>query len=436
MSKLIELNNLNSDSFMDLLRNNDILIYENIQGSKVFFNFNDGELTLRQRSINNRPINKVDMALQKFYSKAFEYLDNIDPRAKKLCPENWFFCCQYFPDEKPAHIKYDKIPKNHLILTSIVKNGEFFFDINEINEYANLFGIEPQPVLFFGKLSDKQLSLINKFLHTSKEDLEYVFGESESFSSFFYKILNPNKKNSILMEEGNYQSYLDKLVIKVDNGDEASLEILNPLYSKTENKETNHLETYSIILTDFLEFLQKIDFSDIHMKGKFGDEIYIDMICDLFNRYIEDGGWRIRNFSFDVPSFLQDDKFRMNKDMIPNRETKKIVDSSEKMEYIFKTILQSFRKKKERAFGVLNVNTLKIFNDTVEAIDKAIDKTLRIDREEELKKHNLLDFGSFYDLQYPKGDGEGNIYPELHKDINTSTQPGNKKKKAVNKTGK
>ena len=64
MSRLIELNDLNVDNFIELLRDSNILIYENIQGTKVFIEYNHGteEFILRVKSVNSTPINKIDLA--------------------------------------------------------------------------------------------------------------------------------------------------------------------------------------------------------------------------------------------------------------------------------------------------------------------------------------------------------------------------------------
>lgn len=430
MSKLIELTNLNADNFIELLSDSNIIVYENVQGSKIFIEWDGENFHLRTKSITNEPINKIDLALQKYYNNVFTYLDNMDIRVKNLLPKNVHFCCQYFPDEKPAHIRYDRIPQNHLILTSIVKNNKFTFDYDEISEFARLLNITAQPILFIGKLTPKQIELIKYFLHTKKEDLEFIFGEgNDNFASFFYKILNTSYKNSILMNEGTYQDMLDKLIIKIEGKDEISLAILNPLYLKTEDKVNHYTETFSIIVLDFLEFLQGIDFEHKYIKGKLGDEIYIEILSDLFNRYIEDKKWRVKNFEFSIPPFFYDDKFKVNKDFIINKHTKYLIESSERLEFIFKVILQSFRNKKQNVVGVFNKNTLAIFNNYVDIINGMIDKALRIEREEELMKHNLLDFGSFFKIKYPQGDAEGKVYPELFKKIEDETPSFNKKEK-------
>lgn len=432
MSKLIELNDLNADNFIELLRDSDISVFENIQGSKIFIEYkhDTDEFLVRSKNVDNNPLNRIDLAIQKYYQKVFDYLDNLDIRVKKLLPIGNVFMCQYFPDTKPAHIRYDKTPKNNLILVSIIKNGIFTDNYEEICEYSNLLGIESIPLLFKGCLTVKQIELIKYFLSTKKDDLELIFGENnDNFASFFYKILNPNIKNSILMNDGEYQNMLDKIIIKIDN-DEISLSILNPLYDKNDvNNDSDYTETYSIILIDFLEYIQALNFNNMILNSDTSDEIYIEIVSDLFNRYIEDRSFRLKDFEFVIPPFFYDDKFKINKALLNNKKTKYLLESSDKNEFIFKVILHSFRNKKNKSFGVFNDNTIKIFNNYVGIIQSVIDRKLKIEREDSLS-NGLLDFSNFYKIKYPKGDGENKVYPELYKDLEDKQNVSQKKKKA------
>lgn len=427
MSKLIELTELNCDNFLEILRESEITIYENIQGSKIFFRFNGTDVVLKNRSVKNQTINIVDLALQKFYNKAYSYLNEIDERAKKLCPDNWWFCCEYFPDEQPSIIKYDNLPKNNLILTSIVKGDKHNFDLNEIYEYANLLGIEPLPILFHGKLSDSRIELLNYFLHTKPEDLEYIFGEDETnFSKFFYKILSPNLENSVLMKNGKFEDNIDKLIIKTNN-QELSFVLLNPLYTKNDDKTGEHVDTYTILISDFLEFIQTVDIERRFINGNNSDELYLDLMCNIFNSYIENRMNRILNFDFNVPPFFYKEKFKLNIDLVNNQKTKYYLKKSDKIEYLFKVILSSFRYRKNKPIGVLTNNTLNIFNQYVDTISSIIDRALRIEREEALSKHDLLDFNTFYNIKYPQ-DGEGKVYPDLYKNLEDEVYSNTKKK--------
>lgn len=419
MSKLINLSELNVENFINLLRDEEIIIYENISGSKIFFRFNDTQLIIKTKNIDNQPLNKIDFALQKFYDKAIQHLENLDYRIKKLCPDTHWFICEYFPD----NLQYDTTPKNNLILTAIIKNKEFTSNIDEILEFSNLLNIDMLPILFYGKLVPKQIEIINNFLHVKKEDLEYIFGD-DNFASFFYKILNPNFEKSFLMQD-TFMENLDKFIIKFKDS-QLSLTLLNPLYDKSEDKNTNYYEVYSILVCDFLEYLNTIDLDRRFISGDKADDIYINLMCEVFNKYISEREDRISKFEFDIPSFYQDDIFKLNLDLITNKTTSIILNRSTKNQYIFKILLSSFRYKKKKENGIINTDILKMFNNQIDKINKIIDRTLRIESEEALKKSDLLDFEKFFDIKYPKPDASGTFHfnvPEPEEVFNQKKKP-------------
>src|SRR5574344_205757 len=112
MSKLIKINSDTDKSFLNMLFDNDIIVYEDVQGSKIWVNFNTYIFTIKQKSLSNDPINLADIAMQKFYSYAIEFFNTLEKRILLLLNKNWWFCFEYFPDEQPANIRYDFLPKN------------------------------------------------------------------------------------------------------------------------------------------------------------------------------------------------------------------------------------------------------------------------------------------------------------------------------------
>jgi hypothetical protein len=431
MSKLIELSNLNIENFIEMLRDSELVIYENIQGSKVFFQYDGKDMILKARNINSEPLNLVDLALQKYYMNAWGYLENLDERVKRLLPKGWSFVCQYFFDSQPSHIKYDKLPKNNLMLTAIIKNGQFTFDYDELVEYSNLLDIECQPVLFKGKLTGKQLEIITYFLNTHQGDLEHIFGES-NFAYFFYKILNPQLENSFLMNNGTFQDNIEKLIIRTSNDAEIMFSILNPMYSTNQAEKSEHVDNYTILLTEFLEYLQLVNWETVTLKATSSDALYLEMMCLLFNDYCKNRQTKINNFEFSIPPFFYEDKFKINTMMVDNPQTRYWLDSSSKLQYFFKIILSSFRQRKKKAIGVFNDTTLKIFNDSVDMLQALIDKKLKVVRDVDTLGGNLMNFSDFYKIQYPK-DGEGNVYPDMYHELGGDEEITAKKKPTLKK---
>lgn len=429
MTQITKLNKSN-ENIIDLLQNKELLIYEDIQGAQIFARWNGAKFDIKSKSINNEPLNFVDLAIQKFYNLVFQYLHTLPEYVTNLLSPTWWFCFEYFPDNQPAHIEYKKTPKNNLILTCIVKGTKYKYNYNEIVEYAKLFDVDPLPVIFKGKLNEKQLEIINLFLHTSEDDLDYVFGEN-NFAYFFYKILNPNLQNSFLMDDFN--DNLEKIVIRIDGNDEHSFEIFNPNYEKMNlSNKTEYLDTYTLILLTFLEFLQLVDFDKIKLKEITKDELYIELISIVFNEYADNIKKEIKNWNLSIPGFFSDDKFKINTFLLKNQKTIDIIKSDDKFEYIFKLVLGSFNKSKKKPIGIFNMGTLRLFNDCVDKISIYLESVLKINREYLLRNNDLLNFKDYFKINYNQS-ADGEIFPDVDKLMSDIPDVGDKKKKTPNK---
>jgi|AntRauTorcE11897_2_1112592.scaffolds.fasta_scaffold14274_2 hypothetical protein len=419
------------DKDLNKIFDEEIVVYEDIQGSKLYIKWDGDNFIIKPKSLHGEPITIVDLATQKYYNKAINFFYNLDDRIKSLMPKKWYFIFEYFPDEEPANIKYDKVPKNNLILTGIYKKGKFDYTIEELMEFANLFGTDYLPVIFKGRLNEKQKTAIKYFLNTSKEDLEYVFGE-KSFSFFFYKLLNPLYDNSFLMDS-DFQENLQKIIIMIEE-EKRGFEILNPLYLRmSANNTTEFAEIYSLILLNFLDFCQVINLDKIPFKGKRRDVIYINFISSLFNIYMKETQEDIKEFDISIPKFFDKDKFKINKELITNKLTTQYIEEDDKIEYVFKVILGSFRNKRKKPIGIFNEKTLELFNTLVEDISELIDNYLNKISDKQLRKSGLIDFGKYMDFKI-EYDGDGDVYPDVYSEFE-APQADNKKKKGFKDSG-
>lgn len=374
------------------------------------------------KSLNSESLNIVDISTQKFYNEAIKHFYTLPSYVTDLMSKDWWFVFECFPDNQPANIAYDNTPDNNLILICIVKNNKYIYKYDEIIEYSRLFNVEPLPIIFRGKLSEKQLEVIELFLNVSKNDSKYVFDE-ENFAYFFYKILNPSSTKSYLMDDGKYNDNLEKFVIKIDGKDEFSFEILNPLYNRISTDSTEYFKIYSIIIWNFLQYCQLIALKDIKSSGRTREEVYINTMCEIFNLYATDVKEDIINWDFVIPEFFRQEKFRVNIDMFKNKNTIKIIKSSTKLEYCFKIILSAFRNRRKKAFGIMGEDAITIFNRFIDDLQKNIDSKV----DPSLDTLKPLNFKEFFD-SIPT-DVTGKVYPD------TKTEPmkefGEDKKKNV-----
>lgn len=425
MSKLVTLNGIDDQKLLDVIIDNEIVVIEDVQGSKIWVNWDGENFTIKPKSISNDSINLVDLAMQNYYNPAINYFNSLDERVKGLLNKRWWFCFEYFADNQPANIQYQKLPKNNLVLTSICKVVKYDYTLEELDEYARLFDVDLLPIIFKGKLSQRMIEAIKYFINTGEDDLEYVFGE-KSFAFFFYKILNPASDNSFLMNGDNFQDNVEKLIIRVQDKD-ISFEILNPLYKRiSDSNSTEFVEIYTLILVNFLNFCQSININDIKLKGEKKDEVYIYLMCKLYNIYVSEVKEDLLNFEFVIPDFFDKEKFKINKELISNKLTKEYIDESDKLEYIFKVMLGSFNKKRKKPLGVFTDNTVVLFNTFVDTINTYIEKYLNKVHEVELTRAGLLDFGDFFEIKYDQ-DAEGEVYPDVYGEF--EKEPTESKKK-------
>jgi len=426
MSKLMNLGEISDNVFLDKILNSDLIVLEDIQGSKIYVNWNGHRFNIKAKSLSSDPINLIDMAMQNYYNHAIHFFDNLPDRVTSLLNRKWWFCFEYFPDNQPANIEYNRIPKNHLVLSSICKGNKFDYNIEELDEYSRLLETDCVPVVFKGKLGEETKEAIKYFLNTSEQDLEFVFGE-KSFAYFFYKILNPNTHGSFLMDD-DYQNNLEKLIIRVE-GENLSFEVLNPLYTKiSESNSTEFVEIYTLILINFLNFCQSIDMNQIKINGNKRDEAYLFLICKLFNIYLSEVKDDLVKFDFVVPEFFDKDKFRINTELVPNKLTKNYISEDRKLEYCFKVILGSFNKKRKKPIGIFTDSTITIFNHFVDLIQTKIDQYFNKKSEIELTRSGLVDFGEFFDIKYDV-DSEDQVYPDVYTEIEKGSGEEKDKKK-------
>jgi hypothetical protein len=156
-----------------------------------------------------------------------------------------------------------------------------------------------------------------------------------------------------------------------------------------------------------------IDIKKFKVKANTKDEIYIELISQIFNEYIENIKDSIDKWTIVIPDFFKDEKFKLNTDMLLNKKTIEHAKSSKKIEYMLKVILSSFNHKKKRSFGVFNEQTVILFNEFVDKISNYIDKLLNINREYNLQKNDLMNFNDYFKLKF-NVDTDGKLYPDVY----------------------
>lgn len=211
-----------------------------------------------------------------------------------------------------------------------------------------------------------------------------------------------------------------------------NFEFLNPFYNRIESeddKKTEFVQTYSILLLNFLEHVQLLDLEDLNVEGKKKSDMYLDCICKLYNHWIKNTKDSFKHFEFTVPKFFTEEKFKVNKSKIKNETTKKMIENDEKKEYAFRSILGSFNKPRKKPIGIFTSTTVGLFNDMVYKIDDFLEQQLKLNRDSKLKKNDLMNFGDFHQVSYDQ-DAAGVVYPDIYGRVEDEGSNKKGKKKA------
>lgn len=367
--------------FIEKLFSQELSVTENLDGSSFSFerDFTGDNISFYKKDQEN-PITKVDRILMRYYEKPINYIESLPESVKSEIPKGWRFGMIYFPNTKPVRIEYERLPKNHLILTHIIVRDEFgeatrtSQDKIELDEWSEKLGIEKAPIIFQGKLNNDQKMSIMDFLSTPLMDLKSRF-KTESFSKYLISILNPEIIKTTLGSD--LQGEIDSLVFrfKEEGVEEVVLaKIVDPVfYEISRDRKVTRAsyfpsDIYSLCLIDIMNFILERDIESFNAEGTEPEERYINFVFSVFKSFIYEEGERYIGADFNKPEYLKSENFEINKELIVDEDVVKYLDEDEVYCDILQMILNSFRKFKRKPHGFFTEGLIEQFNLLVEEI--------------------------------------------------------------------
>ena len=403
-------------SFIEKLFGKELTVTENLDGSTFSFerDFTGNNISFYKKDQEN-PITKVDRILMSYYEKPINYIDSLPESTKEEIPKGWRFGMTYFPNTKPVRIEYERVPKNHLILTHILIRDEFgeteriVQDKDELDKWADKIGVERAPIIFQGKLSEDQKLSIMDFISTPLMDLRNRF-KTESFSKYLISILNPEIVKTTLGKD--LHGEIDSLVFRFDDeGKEETIlaKMVDPVFYEIskDRKATrsSHFpsDIYSLCLIDVMNFILEKGVESFAAQGIEPEERYINFVFSVFKNFIYEEGERYLGVDFDKPEYLKSDEFALNKDLIQDTEVISYLDKDDSYIDILQMILNSFRKFKRKSHGFFTSGLINQFNQLVEEIASYINAKRKERMEESLGIPTFVWFkkaGSRFNVEY------------------------------------
>jgi hypothetical protein len=369
-------------SFIESLFNKNLTVTENLDGPSFSFerDFTGDNISFYKKDQDN-PITKVDRILMRYYEKPISYIESLSLEITDQLPKGWRFGMVYFPNKKPVRIEYDRIPKNHLVLTHVVVRDEFgdiiknLQDRDELDEWADKLGVERSPIIFQGKLDRDQKIAIMDFLSTPLADLKNKF-QTSSFSNYLISILNKNVERTTLGKD--LQGEIDSLVFRFEDEDGKEETVLakmvDPIFHEINRSrkvtQTSYFpsDVYSLCLIDVMNFILEEGVENFMAKGNDPEERYISFVFDVFKKFVYEEGDKYVGADFQKPEYLKTEGFEINKDLITDEEILKSIEDDEVYIDILQMILNSFRKLKRKPHGFFTEGLIQQFNILIEDI--------------------------------------------------------------------
>jgi cytidyltransferase-like protein len=376
ISHLYDIYNKKGKDFINNLFNSYVTVNEKMDGSAFVFDrdLETGRFNFYKRDQRN-PITLVDRTLMKYYEIPIQYIESLPPHIIKDLPRGWKFGLEYFANIKPVEIAYDRLPKNNLILSYVhtkSENGKpssTIQDKEKLDTWADLLGVERPPIVFQGYLSEEQKDKILDFLRTPFEELVSEY-KTRSFVRYIIGVLNPEAQASAL--NNDLDKPIEGIVFRFGEEDSESEPVLSkmvdPVFTemakekskkKIEEKPSDFL---GITILDVMNFILERGVDSFGVSGNTDDERYISFISDVFSKFLEEYGYKYKGADFQEPDYLKKDEFRLNKPLIKDKRVLSYLDADDSYESLFKLILNSFRKIKKRAGGIITAGIIDQFN--------------------------------------------------------------------------
>ena len=405
INHLYDIYNKKGSDFVNQLFNQYVTVNEKMDGSAFSFerDKDTGKFRFFRRDQRN-PITLVDRTLMKYYERPIQYIESLPPHVVERIPRKWRFGLEYFANNKPVEIFYDRVPKNNLILSYVHElddSGKIIRTIQskeKLDSWADLLGVERSPIIFQGKLTEDQKTELLDFMSTPFKKLVEKFS-TQSFVRYIISILNPSLEKSALNDD--LDKDVEGIVFRFGDpgkeGDTVLAKMVDPIFTeiakqksadKSEKKPSDFL---GITILDVLNFILQNGIKSFEVEGDSEDERYVSFISDVFAKFLEENEEKYKGADFEEPDYLKKEEFRLNKSLIKDRRVLKFVESDESFESLFKLILNSFRKLKTKASGVLSQGVVDQLNLLIKDIKDYIEKPKG--------KVNEQEFVSFLDFK-------------------------------------
>jgi cytidyltransferase-like protein len=362
INNLKEVYEKKGEEFLKSLLNSYVIINEKVDGT--FFGVKKNKSDDFKYFKKSGEISYVDRVLMKYYNHAISYFESISPEKRQRIPSNFYFGFEYFTNNDTVSSKYDRLPKNHLILSYIHKMddaGNVVATVQnkeQLDRWADYLGVERSPIVFEGRLTDEQKSAILEFVYSPADELNQKF-KTTSFTKYILSILNEELPTSFL--KNNLDGNIETLVFRFYN--EASEEsvflakLVDPIFNykvstNTKPKENRSQDYIWLIVIDLMNNFELYSLEELQKmceKGETFDEKYVSLVNAVFKDFIKEYAGKYEGLSLEVPEYLKRPEFELDSSLIKDPEITRLLKNNETYSEIYKILLNFFRKTRKKS---------------------------------------------------------------------------------------
>lgn len=327
MKHLYEINDW--EKFLD----GNLEIAQKVDGTNLNVVYKNNKLLWYGRE-GKKELDLIQRTVLSLYEDAINYLE--DKVKKVLIQDNQYLSFEFFPSFIDPIIPVLIKPKNNLILL-YSKNLD-----KTIPELAEILNVTPQPVIFRGKLTEKQKEII--------KSRKYTLESIRELNPNFEFVINP------LIIEGLIITNLDEnKTYKMTD-----LNFTEKVKTKKQNKDYEYDEYYKIIMNIILN-----DFNvDIPKNYEYTPENYLNV---LFNNIQNQKDYLILKYSNKFKKFDNGNKFKVpfaeiNWKLIPKFLHKEMINFPWFKDFVRITLINLYKERK-RETSNLKKDDIKKLND-------------------------------------------------------------------------
>lgn len=214
---------------------------------------------------------------------------------------------------------YTSVQAQSLLLTNTLNRQGL-----SVNDIAERMGVRCQPTVFRGVLSDSNIENIVNYIYNGGV-LPVIFDEMFGKSSY---ALNESANDIV---EG-YIFSIDGVLYKLED-------------TRVEKKEFKKINTsnYEILVNDVIDFFSEKYIDNLNLFQTKVEFRYIEIISHMLVDFIKRNNEEELNFLTALPTFA-DTTGKVNVRYLANNAAKTYITENPKYEYLFRVLLQLFRR--------------------------------------------------------------------------------------------